>query len=187
MTMTMAFVVAANTLGPFSVASASTTAFSFSGSAREPRWLAVNDGVMGGVSSGKVSVAKGVLRFAGKVRLENNGGFASTRSTGVPSDANIALANGNTVSIRVRGSGPTFAVTLQTDAGWFWANVTPQAGQWTTLNIPYARFLPRTRFGEPIEAASYAGEPTTAIGILIGNKRAEQFSIEIDSIAISQK
>ena len=100
---------------------------------------------------------------------------------------NVALANGNTVSLRLRGSVTTYTVTLHTDAGWFWANVTPQSGQWTTIDIPYARFLPRTRFGEPIDAAAYNGEPTTAIGVLVGNKRAEQFLIEIDSIGISRK
>ena len=169
------------------VSTASTTAFSFNGSASEPSWLAVNDGVMGGVSTGRVTVEKGIFKFTGRVRLENNGGFASARSTGVPTAANSALAGGNVVSLRVRGSGVKFVVTVQTADGWFWAPVAPPKNQWTTVDIAFADFLPHTRFGEIVDGDPYAGQPTSAIGILVGNKRAERFSIEIDSISILQR
>ena len=165
-------------------AEASTPVFAFNGSKREPPWVVVNDGVMGGVSSSSVTVAKGALRFAGRVRLENNGGFASTRSSGVGAATNKALASGTSLLLRARGSGTTFAITLQTASGWYWAEIAPPRNEWTDIDLSYARFLPRTRFGEPIAGDSYSGQTVSAIGILISNKRAENFALEIDSISV---
>ena len=52
----------------------------FGGKEGEPKWFSVDDGVMGGVSKGKLSVEDGTLVFSGKLSLENNGGFSSLRS-----------------------------------------------------------------------------------------------------------
>jgi len=58
-----------------------------------PRWHAINDGVMGGVSQGRARITgDGVLVFSGVVSLENNGGFASIRSE--PSPLQIRGARG---------------------------------------------------------------------------------------------
>lgn len=46
----------------------------------ENKWRIVNDGVMGGLSSSRVSVNDDKIIFSGNVSLENNGGFASLRS-----------------------------------------------------------------------------------------------------------
>ena len=48
----------------------------FDSSSEEPGWTAQNDGVMGGVSSGKAGIDDGELHFSGVLSLENNGGFA---------------------------------------------------------------------------------------------------------------
>lgn len=58
------------------------TLIHFDDSAGEPRWVAVNDGVMGGRSTGGPEVAAGQLRFTGVLSLENNGGFSSVRTVG---------------------------------------------------------------------------------------------------------
>ncbi|MEM1443591.1 MAG: CIA30 family protein, partial [Verrucomicrobiota bacterium] len=42
-----------------------------------PDWSIVNDGVMGGLSKGKVEISKeGIMTFSGTLSLENNGGFS---------------------------------------------------------------------------------------------------------------
>jgi monofunctional biosynthetic peptidoglycan transglycosylase len=41
----------------------------FSGGADEPAWIAVNDGVMGGLSRGAPRIVDGQLRFSGTVSL----------------------------------------------------------------------------------------------------------------------
>ena len=42
-------------------------------------WQSINDGVMGGVSSGTMTVSPNGLVLEGELSLENNGGFASVR------------------------------------------------------------------------------------------------------------
>ena len=46
---------------------------------RADPWRSVNDGVMGGRSSGGMVQAEDALKFTGELSLENNGGFSSVR------------------------------------------------------------------------------------------------------------
>ena len=60
--------------------------FDFQASKNPPTWQIVNDDVMGGVSTSKFQVlTNGGAIFSGVVSLENNGGFASVRSSAVRS------------------------------------------------------------------------------------------------------
>ncbi len=156
--------------------------FSFAAEAKEPAWVVVNDGVMGGKSSSKVGLRGGALRFAGKVSLENNGGFASTRSGRLPKSSVAALADATALSMRVNSTGNRFYVTIETADSWYWAPLSTKANAWETVNIAYAQFQPRTRFGEPIDAASYAGQDAVRLGIMITNGKAEAFRLDIDQI-----
>ena len=151
--------------------------------AAEAPWMVVNDGVMGGVSTSRVSTAKGIATFTGVVSLANNGGFASVRSG--PSLG--AFPNETTAfQLRVRGDGKVIQFTVDTEAGWFWFAIKPAKAKWSTVTIPYASLVPVTRFGEPTERARFDGkQQTIRIGILISNKRAEKFSISLDWIGVS--
>ena len=101
---------------PGRAADGGTTLFAFSGIASEPKWVVVNDGVMGGVSSSTVTTKNGVMRFAGRVRLENNGGFASSRSINrYPRLRTPTLANASAFTMRIRSSGSPFNVTVETE------------------------------------------------------------------------
>jgi NADH dehydrogenase [ubiquinone] 1 alpha subcomplex assembly factor 1 len=149
---------------------------------REPRWVAVNDGVMGGVSSGGLVVAKGVATFTGRVRLENNGGFSSIRSSGpvgsLPSGANA-------FSLRLRGA-TTYQFTVDTDSGWYWAAIRPTKNAWSTVTVDFADLVAVSRFGEPEDREPFDGsQEIGALGFLISNKRAETFSLSVDWIAAS--
>ena len=175
----------------------------------EPLWRSVNDGVMGGVSKGAVSRSKGVLTFAGQVKLENNGGFASTRSDTITNASSAQLVDRSAFAIRVRGDGSTYQFTVTADDSWFWAEITPPKtttakgasskgasskitsskitsakDQWTVISIPFSSLLPKTRFGEPIDGQSFDRQTVQSIGLLIANKRAEQFSIDVDWIEV---
>ncbi len=66
------------------------TFLKFDNGPQAPSWDAVNDGVMGGRSSGKPVVESGELVFRGELSLANNGGFASVRSVG--RDFNLSSA-----------------------------------------------------------------------------------------------
>jgi NADH dehydrogenase [ubiquinone] 1 alpha subcomplex assembly factor 1 len=148
----------------------------------EASWMVVNDGVMGGVSTSRVSTAKGIAAFTGVVSLANNGGFASMRSA--PSSSAFPTDTA-AFQLRVKGDGKSYQFTVDTEAGWFWFAIRPAKAKWSTVTIPYASLVPVTRFGEPTERARFDGkQQTTRLGILISNKRAEKFSITLDWIAV---
>ncbi len=170
--------------GAMSAGQAATTARLLEFVKTEPEWVVVNDGVMGGVSSSSVARAGGLLTFAGRVRLENNGGFASTRSSTVAKPVNAALRKATALSVRVRGDGSTYQLTLDTGTTWYWAAITPPPGAWTTLEIPFSDLRPHGRFGDPLAGPSYSGEALRSIGLLISNKRAEKFRISLDWLGV---
>jgi NADH dehydrogenase [ubiquinone] 1 alpha subcomplex assembly factor 1 len=149
----------------------------------EAPWAVVNDGVMGGVSNSQFSTRRSIATFNGTVSLENNGGFASIRSTGslapFPPDA-------TKFQVRVKGDGKAYQFTVDSNAGWYWFSMTPEKGKWTVITIPYAALVPVTRFGEPTERARFDGtQSVSRLGILISNKRAEKFSLSIDWVALT--
>ena len=100
-------------------------------------WRPVNDGVMGGRSSGKVKINQYKnLEFYGNLSLENNGGFASVRA----SDDGLSMQSGDTVVLRVRGDGRTynFNVYTQRNMGGYsyrqsFATVN---GKWVDVELP---------------------------------------------------
>lgn len=148
----------------------------------EPAWAVVNDGVMGGVSESRFTQRKGIGTFSGTVRLENNGGFASVRST---SALAAVPADSTSFEVRVFGDGRQYQFTVETGSSWFWFAFTPPKGKWTTVTAPFDRFQPVTRFGQPTEAAPLRpGDVPRRLGILIANSRAERFALQLDWIAI---
>lgn len=143
-------------------------------------WVAVNDGVMGGVSSGTTAISDaGYLRFVGRVRLENNGGFASARSARLGATELGALAVGKEIVARVRGDGRRYQLTMRGTRAWFWATIEPPPGEWVELHLPFASFTPHSRFGDVLETGTYNGEPIDSVGVLIYNKRAESFRFDV--------
>ena len=162
-----------------------TPLMNFDGSAAEPRWTAVNDGVMGGRSRGGPEVADGRLQFAGDVSLENNGGFSSVRTIGRDFDFSGAEA----VVLRVRGDGRTYQLRLATPArfrgitvsyGGDFATVT---GEWTQVRVPLAALRPSAHgmalSGPPLDPAQ-----VRELGLLIGDGKAGPFRLEVDWIAL---
>ena len=160
--------------------SVATRLFGFA--ATEAPWVSVNDGVMGGVSSGSMVVKSGVATFAGRVRTENNGGFASVRSnTGVLG----VFAQQSGFVARVRGDGRAYQFTVDTADGWYWATIDPPKGSWSTIHVPFATLSPRTRFGELTKRPAFDGSQSVkSMGLLIANKRAEYFSLSVDWIDV---
>ena len=83
--------------------------FDFPDATALARWEIVNDGVMGGVSRSRLTVANRTGVFAGEVSLENSGGFASVRSR--PESLPAAGATG--FLVRVRGDGHRYKFTAR--------------------------------------------------------------------------
>jgi monofunctional biosynthetic peptidoglycan transglycosylase len=105
-------------------------------------WPHINDGVMGGVSSGGMSPGDGYATFQGTVSFENNGGFSSVRSQFVVHD--LSMYEG--LVLRVRGDGKRYGFRLKTDTSWdgvsYQVQIEPPAGEWTEISAPFTDFIP---------------------------------------------
>lgn len=161
------------------------TLMTFSGSADEPSWTAVNDGVMGGLSQGGPKIAEGQLFFSGTLSLANNGGFSSVRTTGRGYDLSGATA----MILRVKGDGRTYQLRLATNARIrfsavsYSADFPTAAGQWTEVRIPFDRLVPTFR-GERLSGPPLDLAKVREIGLLIGDKREGAFALVVDWIKV---
>ena len=142
----------------------------------------INDGVMGGVSSSTLRGAEGALRFEGAVSLENGGGFASFRGpVEVPAGAAALL-------VTVRGDGKRYRLTMKLDD----SNASPQyqsaftaPQHWTVLRFVPADFSASFR-GRPVDAPPLAFEAARTIGLLISDRQAGPFGVEIARVEIAR-
>ena len=164
---------------------AMTPLFSFEANADEPRWVAVNDGVMGGRSRGGPEVGGGLLRFSGELSLANNGGFSSVRTVGRTYDFSDAEA----VVMRVRGDGRRYQLRLATDARFrgitvsYGGDFATEAGQWTQVRVALADLRPSAH-GFDLQGPPLDPTRVREIGLLIGDKREGPFELEVDWIAL---
>ena len=154
--------------------------FDFASSDSVESWYAINDGVMGGVSSGGLSRSgDGAAAFAGRVSLENNGGFASIRSTPVRLD----LSRFEGIRLRVRGDGHRFKVNLKTDRTFdgllYRAVFDTRAGQWETIDIPFSAFEPTYRGRTVADAPVLDLSNVNSLGLMISDKQTGPFVLEL--------
>ena len=139
----------------------------------------VNDGVMGGVSTSRLSAAAGAMLFEGTVSLENNGGFASFRGP-------VRFPAGSVVLLlTVRGDGQRYKLTLKLDdltgtAQYQAAFVAPRECQ--TLRFRPEDFAASFR-GRAVEAPAMRFADVQYVGLLISDKQAGAFRIEVKDIA----
>lgn len=146
------------------------------------RWSAFDDVIMGGVSASAMHVGandRGV--FAGEVSLENNGGFASVRSS--PREWRLAGARG--LALRVRGDGHVYKVNARTndgtDGGSWQGAFETKRNEWITVRIPFEEFVPRFR-GRTTDAGPLPAAGVRTLGLLITDKQAGPFRLEIEWI-----
>lgn len=157
----------------------------FDNGPQEPRWVAVNDGVMGGRSSGEPSVVGGTLEFRGNLSLANSGGFASVRSVGRSFD----LSGASVVVLRVKGDGRRYQLRLTTDLVYrgmavsFGTGFDTTAGQWIVVRVPLDALQATVR-GTQLPDARMDTSRVRAIGLLIADKREGSFKLSVDWIGL---
>jgi monofunctional biosynthetic peptidoglycan transglycosylase len=174
------WLLVATTMSTASLAAADQARLFEFPAAAAAEWRAVNDGVMGGVSDGRVRItADRTLEFFGTLSLENNGGFASVRSVPRP----LGLTPGDVLVARIRGDGRQYQLNLYVPGGarafsyrWSFATV---KGQWIDVRMPLDRFV-ATSFGQPVRGAE-AVEPAlvTSVGFLLSDKVPGPFKLEV--------
>lgn len=150
-------------------------------------WQPIDDVVMGGVSrSSFTHAAPGVARFAGRVSLENSGGFASVRTRPAARDTAGALA----FWLRVRGDGHAYKFTLRLDDGFdgvlYQQRFTPPAGEWCELRLPVESFGASFR-GRPVPGAPpLAPERVRTLGLMISDRQAGPFELLLAWVGVEK-
>lgn len=177
--MTLALVI----LFSASIATAQSTAMKHEFPASELPWRIVNDGVMGGLSKSQMQeTEEGYARFFGTVSLENNGGFASTR-TNVPEEAQTEI---RTIQIRVKGDGNRYSYRLNPEGPFgrvsYRAYFDTEAGKWQEFTLPLSDFTPTFRGRVLPDTPSIEGQTLEEMGILIADKQEGEFELLIDWI-----
>lgn len=143
-------------------------------------WYVVDDGVMGGVSEGKLQFnGKGNILYTGVVRLENNGGFSSLRHR----FATKKTSSYTFVILKIKGDGKPYQFRIKSEASQRFSYIQhfDTSGAWETIKIRLDSFYPSFR-GTTLDKPNYPVLSMEEIAILIGNKRKEEFSLEIEEI-----
>ncbi len=158
--------------------------YDFESPAEIAQWRNQDDPVMGGVSRSRAGAGlQSTLVFAGRVSLENNGGFAAVRSFGLPQAVDISAYNA--IQLRVLGDGKVYGFTLSTGTApnlLYQARFRTMPGEWMTITLPYADFEP-TRFGfRPPGAPALNARDVRVLGFIISDKQAGPFELGVDWI-----
>lgn len=146
-------------------------------------WQTVNDGVMGGRSSGRFRInADQNLEFYGNLSLANNGGFASVRGR----NSKMALTQDDVIVARVRGDGRTYRFNLYTSRSMreisFRQSFTTKKGEWVEVELPVKNSVATWR-GRNLSNRLDARQ-VTGLGFLLGDKRPGPFKLEVEWIKV---
>ncbi len=148
--------------------------------ADEADWEVVNDGVMGGRSSGFVKVDSGALQFTGTL-VTQGGGFTSVRARRA-----VDLTGEAGIELRVRGSGRPFEVEVDDGSRTYGRTVSrrkafPTTSEWTVVRVPFSS-LKSTIFGQAVNAAPIDLARVRSFGIYIADGQDGPFRLEVDYI-----
>ncbi len=139
-------------------------------------WI-VNDGVMGGVSQSSVRHDAHGMFFEGLLSLENNGGFASMRSS-VRFPAGTQL-----IELLAKGDSKRYKVVLRTELApraLYVAEFTAEP-TWKTYQFNLSQFKSTFR-GQDIQAPTLSFSDVIEFGILISDKQAGRFAIQLKTL-----
>ncbi len=159
--------------------------FAFDKPESAAQWRTTNDGVMGGRSDGRFTINQDKnMEFFGTLSLANNGGFASVRSSG----SNLGLVKGDSIVARVRGDGREYSLNLYTPslriAFSYRATFETRKDEWIEVRVPLADFV-ATSFGRVIGDQQLDPSQVNGLGILLGDKKAGPFKLEVEWIKAS--
>ncbi|MEB8327919.1 CIA30 family protein [Flavobacteriaceae bacterium KMM 6897] len=156
--------------------------FDFNKNSNLSEWTVMDDVVMGGRSSGAISInSEGHGVFEGRVSLENNGGFSSVRYQ----MKTVSVKGYSKCVIRLKGDGKYYQFRIKSKNEDYYSYIAKfnTTGQWQTLELILEEMTPWFR-GRKLDMPNYPVMTMESISILIGNKRAEDFMVEIDKIEL---
>jgi len=144
------------------------------GDAAAAVWGALDDVVMGGVSESEMRVGSAdggedALTFTGTVRVANSGGFASARTVGFETPANVGGYDG--IALRVRGDGNRYKFILRCDGKWDGVShchsFDTVAGEWADVRIPFGAFNTVFRAKTLADGAAVNPRHITAVQLMV--------------------
>jgi hypothetical protein len=148
-------------------------------------WRSVNDGVMGGLSSGGPEFDETHMVFSGVINTDG-GGFSSIRAQ----VANGAFASMDMLKLRVKSDGRVYKATFRTDARYGWRDVSFQAplpvkttGEWIDVMVPFTDLRPSV-FGRPVQGVKFDASKVKSIGIILADGQDGPFRLEVESMEV---
>tara|TARA_B110000211_G_scaffold201633_1_gene233342 strand:- start:310 stop:807 length:498 start_codon:yes stop_codon:yes gene_type:complete len=154
--------------------------FDFNADSDISNWTTVDDVVMGGRSRGNFKINDfGNGEFYGTVSLENNGGFSSLRHR----FSSMDVKGFKEVIIKVKGDGKKYQFRVKDNSSnshSFIASFETNGG-WQTIHLQLSDMYPTFR-GRTLSIGNFSSESIEEIAFLIGNKTAENFKLEIDTV-----
>lgn len=146
-------------------------------------WTVVDDGVMGGKSAGNFTRnADGTAVFSGSISLDNNGGFSSVRSR----FQKIAVAEYTSIVLKLRGDGKKYQFRIKANSGDAYSYIAPfsTSGEWQKIEILLKDMYPSFR-GRRLDQPNFSHDYMEEMAFLTGNKKAEDFKLLIEHIALT--
>jgi monofunctional biosynthetic peptidoglycan transglycosylase len=160
--------------------------FDFQAPTNSPAWQIVNDDVMGGVSTSRFQIlTNGGAVFSGVVSLENNGGFASVRSSPTRHD----LTGCGWFVIRLRGDGHRYKFTARMETGFdaplYQCAFETKRGEWEEHRLTFKDFVPTFRGRILTDVPPLNPAKVASVGLLIADKQDGAFRLEMSWIKAS--
>lgn len=147
-------------------------------------WTTVNDPVMGGRSTSRITFDDGLV-FSGVLSLENNGGFASARSPQDPGFGRRA-AGATSLGVQAQGDGKTYVMKVGVvDQPWSYIQRFPtEAGVSRRYDLPLGSFEPVGMRLDPAPDAPAVLDPSTIdqVSVYILDKQQGPFKITVGAI-----
>ena len=157
-------------------------------------WGAVDDVVMGGVSSSNLILKQKTAIFTGIVSTDNNGGFVSVRTKNFSPPWDLSAYQG--IRLRVKGDGQRYKFITRCEGKWdgisYCYSFNTIADVWMTIDVPFADLIPVFRAKTVSDAGKFDSTKVYSLQLMLSKFeydgaynptfRAGAFSLEIESI-----
>ena len=156
------------------------TIFEFSKQSNIASWRVVDDGVMGGLSSGNFEInEKGNGLYTGEISLDNNGGFSSLRYR----FDKINVENFSKVILKIKGDGKKYQFRVKDNSQNYYSYIQTfeTTKEWELVEINLSEMYPAFR-GRKLDMSNFSSNQIEEITLLFGNKKEETFQLEISKI-----
>jgi len=168
------------------VSSQEQSRINFEGRSEQRLWAAVNDGVMGGLSSGGPSFEQDVLVFSGNINT-NGGGFSSIRRP----VARGEYAGAKSVTMRIKTDGRAYNIRFRTNVTYRGRRISfqkrlPQteAGQWSEVTLTLDN-MRASLFGRRVMGAKFIPADIIETGFILADGQDGPFRLEVDWMVIN--